>query len=269
MTSLISCPLFSLFTSLHHNITNIHPPSLSLSLSLSLSFYVPSLLLVHHLFPLSLSIIFHISYSSAALLYPPSLSISTSSNPDVQPAPLCLSLFPLSLSLSSPSSGRRLLHDQSLSGSRVWGGGGPVFLLGHHLRRSHVHPGSHRDPSGGFIFTPSSRASPAIWIQIKSRFFTTVMWRSNENVFLSILQMYIAPKAAIFESKHPEGEGAAMLNNMRVYGSICLLLMSLLVFVGVKYVNKLASIFLACVIVSIVSIYVGALVSAFKPPQFP
>uniref|UniRef100_A0A673BTV2 Solute carrier family 12 member 6-like n=1 Tax=Sphaeramia orbicularis TaxID=375764 RepID=A0A673BTV2_9TELE len=61
---------------------------------------------------------------------------------------------------------------------------------------------------------------------------------------------------------------AAMLNNMRVYGSICLLLMSLLVFVGVKYVNKLASIFLACVIISILSIYIGALVSAFKPPHF-
>lgn len=85
----------------------------------------------------------------------------------------------------------------------------------------------------------------------------------------SSLQMYIVPKAAIFEAKQPDGEGAAMLNNMRVYGSICLLLMSLLVFVGVKYVNKLASIFLACVIVSIVSIYIGALVSAFKPPHFP
>lgn len=81
--------------------------------------------------------------------FPLSLSISTSSNPDVQPAPaLCLSL---SLFLSAtPSSGRILLHDQSFSGSRVWGGGGPVFLLGHHLRWSHVHPGSHRDLSGGF-----------------------------------------------------------------------------------------------------------------------
>lgn len=87
--------------------------------------------------------------------------------------------------------------------------------------------------------------------------------------FSSRLQMYIAPDAAIFKAKGLEGEGAAMLNNMRIYGSICLLLMSLLVFVGVKYVNKLASIFLACVIVSIVSIYVGALVSAFKPPNFP
>uniref|UniRef100_A0A6Q2Z2Q4 Solute carrier family 12 member 6 n=1 Tax=Esox lucius TaxID=8010 RepID=A0A6Q2Z2Q4_ESOLU len=63
--------------------------------------------------------------------------------------------------------------------------------------------------------------------------------------------------------------GAAMLNNMRVYGSIFLLLMALLVFVGVKYVNKLASVFLACVIISILSIYTGALVSAFSPPVFP
>ena len=80
--------------------------------------------------------------------------------------------------------------------------------------------------------------------------------------------MYIAPMAAIFIPSAPEGEGAALLNNMRVYGSICLLLMSLLVFVGVKYVNKLASVFLACVIVSILSIYIGALVSAFIPPDF-
>ncbi|CAB1345491.1 unnamed protein product [Coregonus sp. 'balchen'] len=81
--------------------------------------------------------------------------------------------------------------------------------------------------------------------------------------------MYIAPWAAIFVSSGPDGEGAAMLNNMRVYGTIFLLLMALLVFVGVKYVNKLASVFLACVIISILSIYTGALVSAFSPPSFP
>lgn len=81
--------------------------------------------------------------------------------------------------------------------------------------------------------------------------------------------MYIAPWAAIFVSSSLDGEGAAMLNNMRVYGSIFLLLMALLVFVGVKYVNKLASVFLACVIISILSIYTGALVSAFSPPTFP
>ncbi|TSY83953.1 Solute carrier family 12 member 6 [Bagarius yarrelli] len=88
-------------------------------------------------------------------------------------------------------------------------------------------------------------------------------------VFVCCCCMYIAPLAAIFYSDQPDGEAAAMLNNMRVYGSIFLLLMSLLVFVGVKYVNKLASLFLACVIISILSIYIGALVSAFSPPSFP
>lgn len=81
--------------------------------------------------------------------------------------------------------------------------------------------------------------------------------------------MYIVPEAAIFVSNNPDDEAAAMLNNMRVYSSIFLVLMSLLVFVGVKYVNKLASLFLACVIISILSIYTGALVSAFSPPDFP
>lgn len=60
-----------------------------------------------------------------------------------------------------------------------------------------------------------------------------------------------------------------MLNNMRVYGTICLGLMAVVVFVGVKYVNKLASLFLACVIISIVSIYAGALKSMTHPPEFP
>lgn len=60
-----------------------------------------------------------------------------------------------------------------------------------------------------------------------------------------------------------------MLNNMRVYGTICLSLMAVVVFVGVKYVNKLASLFLACVIISIVSIYAGALKSMTHPPEFP
>lgn len=60
-----------------------------------------------------------------------------------------------------------------------------------------------------------------------------------------------------------------MLNNMRVYGSIVLTFMSLVVFVGVKYVNKLALVFLACVILSILAVYAGVIKSAFDPPDFP
>uniref|UniRef100_A0A8C4SZN1 Solute carrier family 12 member 4 n=1 Tax=Erpetoichthys calabaricus TaxID=27687 RepID=A0A8C4SZN1_ERPCA len=80
---------------------------------------------------------------------------------------------------------------------------------------------------------------------------------------------YIVPKAAIFHAEDVNDGDSAMLNNMRVYGTIFLSCMALVVFVGVKYVNKFASLFLACVIVSILSIYAGAIKSIFDPPEFP
>ena len=66
----------------------------------------------------------------------------------------------------------------------------------------------------------------------------------------------------------PEAE-AALLNNMRVYGTIVLSFMALVVFVGVKYVNKLALVFLACVILSILAVYAGVIKTAIDPPVFP
>lgn len=85
------------------------------------------------------------------------------------------------------------------------------------------------------------------------------------------LQIYIIPQAAIFKIEGLEGPEAelALLNNMRVYGTIVLSFMSLVVFVGVKYVNKLALLFLACVILSIVAVYAGVIKTAMDPPVFP
>lgn len=87
----------------------------------------------------------------------------------------------------------------------------------------------------------------------------------------SISQIYIVPQAAIFKIEGLEGPEAeaALLNNMRVYGTIVLSLMALVVFVGVKYVNKLALVFLACVILSILAVYAGVIKTAVDPPLFP
>ena len=50
---------------------------------------------------------------------------------------------------------------------------------------------------------------------------------------------------------------STMLNNMRVYGTILLFLLAAVVFIGVKVVNKCASLFLACVLLSILATYIG------------
>lgn len=90
-------------------------------------------------------------------------------------------------------------------------------------------------------------------------------------LFLRSFQIYIVPQAAIFKMEGLEGPEAeaAMLNNMRVYGTLVLTFMAIVVFVGVKYVNKLALVFLACVICSILAVYAGVIKTAFEPPVFP
>ena len=66
----------------------------------------------------------------------------------------------------------------------------------------------------------------------------------------------------------PEGQNN-LFNNMRVYGTALLVLMGGIVFVGVKFVNKFATVALACVILSILAIFIGFFVTAGLPPTQP
>ena len=56
----------------------------------------------------------------------------------------------------------------------------------------------------------------------------------------------MAPSMSLFGDVRSGGgaQSSVMLNNMRVYGSILLVLLIAVVFIGVKYVNKCASLFL-------------------------
>ncbi|GBP79126.1 Solute carrier family 12 member 6 [Eumeta japonica] len=71
----------------------------------------------------------------------------------------------------------------------------------------------------------------------------------------------MAPWISIFGdfTTNPE----AMFNNFRVYGTCLLLVMGMVVFVGVKFVNKFATVALACVILSITAVYAGIFVNFY------
>ncbi|KAM8813164.1 solute carrier family 12 member 7 isoform 3-T3 [Rhynchonycteris naso] len=126
-------------------------------------------------------------------------------------------------------------------------------------------------PAGGSYYMISRSLGPEFGGAVGLCFYLGTTFAGAMYILgtIEIFLTYISPGAAIIHAKSPDGEAVAMLHNMRVYGTCTLVLMAMVVFVGVKYVNKLALVFLACVVLSILAIYAGVIKTAFDPPDVP
>ncbi|TRY53870.1 hypothetical protein DNTS_002812, partial [Danionella cerebrum] len=120
--------------------------------------------------------------------------------------------------------------------------------------------------SGGSYYMISRALGPEFGGAVGLCFYLGTTFAGSMYILgtMEIFLTYIMPSAAVFPSDDPVG----MQNNMRIYGTCCLAVMTLVVFVGVKYVNKLALVFLSCVVLSIMAIYAGVVQSAIKPSSF-
>ena len=81
---------------------------------------------------------------------------------------------------------------------------------------------------------------------------------------VEIFLKYMCPQLTIIGDIEVQADA---FHNFRIYGTLFLIIIGLCVFVGIKFVSKLAPVSLIAVLLSVLCIYAGVVKSAFDPPD--